>query len=90
MTPQLFLWLINIGLGSNKNNALLNLIRSQRPAVANIHFYIKERFESKYQFMINQRDKIEINKLKNPETFIDYSQKIDDILEILEDCIPGN
>ena len=38
--------------------------------------------------LINGREKIEIKTLKNPKAFIDYSQKIDDIYENLEDYNP--
>ena len=35
--------------------------------------------------LINGREKVGIKKLKNPKTFIDYSQKIADVYENLED-----
>ena len=35
--------------------------------------------------IVNGREKIEINELKNPKAFIDYSQTIDDVCENLED-----
>ena len=50
-----------------------------------IYFYVKDLFESKYQLLINGREKVEIEILKNPKAFIDYSQKIDDVYEDLED-----
>ena len=53
-----------------------------------IYFYFKDPFESKYQLLINGREKVEIEILKNPKAFIDYSQKIDDVYEDLEDYNP--
>ena len=35
--------------------------------------------------LINRRKKVEIKKSKNPKTFIDYSQTINDVYEHLED-----
>ena len=49
--------------------------------------YVKDSFGSKYQLPINKREKLRIQKLKNPKAFIDYSQKIDDVYEDLEDYI---
>ena len=37
--------------------------------------------------LMNEK-KVAIKKLKNPKTFIDYSQKIDDVYENLEDYKP--
>ena len=60
------------GSGSGKINVLLNLIKNQR----------------KYQFLINEREKVEIKKLKSPKAFIDYSQTIDYAYESLENYNP--
>ena len=46
-------------------------------------------FESKYQLLINRREKIVIKKFKNPKVFIDDSQLIDDVDENLEDYNPA-
>ena len=51
----------------------------------NLFLYVKDPFESKYQSLINRREKVEIKKLKNLEAFIEYSQAIDDVYENLED-----
>ena len=45
-------------------------------------------FESKYQLLINGREKVGIHILKTPKAFIDYSQTIDDVYENLEDYNP--
>ena len=67
---------------------LLNLIKHQRPDIDKIYLYIKDPFESKYQLLINGREKVGIENLKNPKAFIGYSQTIDDVYENLEDCNP--
>ena len=38
---------------------------------------------------INRREKVGIEILKNPNALIDYSQKVDDAYEILEDYNPA-
>ena len=67
------------GSGSGKTNPLLNLIKKQRPDIDKIYLYVKDPFESKYQLLINGREKVGIENLKNPKAFIDYSQTIDDV-----------
>ena len=66
---------------------LLNLIK-QQPDIDKIYLYIKDLFESKYQFLINGREKVWIENLKNPKAFFDYSQTIDDVYENLEEYNP--
>ena len=38
---------------------------------------------------INGKEKLEIENLKNPKAFIDYSQTIDNVYENLEDYNPA-
>ena len=52
------------GSRSGKTSVLLNLIK-------NLH--VKNLLESKYQLLINKREKAEIKKLKIAKAFIDYS-----------------
>ena len=50
------------GSRSGKSNVLLNLIKNQRPEFEKIYLYIKDQFESKYQLLINKREKEGIKK----------------------------
>ena len=75
------------GSGSGKTNALLNLIKHQRPDIDKIYSYVKEPLESKYQLLINRREKVGIEHLKYSKAFVDYSQTID-VYENLEDYNP--
>ena len=68
-----------------KTNVLLKLIKHQQPDIDKIYLYVKDQFQSKYQLLINGREKVGIETLKNPKAFIDYSQTIDDAWENLED-----
>ena len=60
---------------------LLNLIKHQRPDIDKNYLYVKDPFESKYQLLINGKEKVGIENLKSPKAFIDYSQTIDDVYE---------
>ena len=56
----------------------------QRPDIDKIYLYVKDPFESKYQWLINGREKVEIKTLKDPKSLIDYSQTTDDVCKNLE------
>ena len=71
-----------------KTNVLLNFVKHQQPDIDKIYLYLKDPFESKYQLLVNGREKVGIKILKNPKAFIDYSQTIDDVYENLEDYNP--
>ena len=75
-------------LKSGKTNVILNLMKYQRRDIDNIYLYVKDPFESKYQLLINRREKIRTKKLKNSKAFIDYLQTIDVVYENLEDYNP--
>ena len=59
------------GSESGKTNFLLNLIKHQRSNIDKIYLYVKDRFESKYQLLINEKEKVGIEILKNSKAFID-------------------
>ena len=48
------------GSGSGTNNVLLNLVKNQQADIDKIYLYVKDLFESKYQLLINGREKVEI------------------------------
>ena len=56
--------LIIDGSGSEITNALLNLIKHQRPDID-----VKDPLESKYQLLINGREKAGIENVKNPKAY---------------------
>ena len=45
--------------------------------------HVKDPFKSKYQLLINGREKVKITELKNPKAFIDYSQTVYGVYENL-------
>ena len=70
--------LITGGSGSGKTNALLNLINNQ-PDIDKIYLYAKDPYEAKYQFLIDQRETMEIKNLYDPTAFIEYSNDTQDV-----------
>ena len=44
------------------------------PDINKIYLNVKDPFKSKYQVLINGREKVGIENLKTPKVFIDYSQ----------------
>ena len=56
--------LIISGSRLGKTNVLLNLIKNQRPDIDKINLYVKDQFQSKYQFVFNGRQKVGIKKWK--------------------------
>ena len=57
--------LIICGSGSGKTNALLNLINKQ-PDIDKIHLYAKDRYEDKYQLLINKRESTGLKHFNDP------------------------
>ena len=45
-------------------------------------------FKSRYRLFIDRKEKVGIEKIENPKTLIDYSQKIDDVYGNLESYNP--
>ena len=66
------------GSGSEKTNALLNLINNQ-PDVDKIYLYAKDPYEDKYQFLIKKRESIGLKHFNDPEAFIEYSNDMYDV-----------
>ena len=56
---QTYRILIIGGSGAGKTNLLLNLIENQ-PDIDKIYLYVKDPYESKYQYLINKRESVGI------------------------------
>ena len=57
--------------GSRKMNSLLNLI-NQQPGIDKIYLYANNRYEAKYQFLINKRENKRLTHLNDSKAFIEY------------------
>ena len=66
--------------GSGKTNTLLHLIDKFHP-IDKIYLYAKDTDEKKYQYLINKREQAGIKNFNDPQTFIEYSSDMNDVLE---------
>ena len=71
--------------GSGKTNYLLNSIQKDNNIVDKIYLYAKDLEESKFQFLIDKKEKAGLKKLKDQNAFIEHSSTMDDIFENIED-----
>ena len=76
------------GSGSEKTNALLNLINNQ-PDLDKIYLYAKDPYEAKYQYLINKREKVGLDHFNDPKAFIDYLNDMQDVYKNIEDYNPN-
>ena len=77
------------GSGSGKTNALLNLINNQ-PDIDKIYLYAKDPYEKKYQYLINQLEKVGLNHFNDPKAFMEYFNDMQDVYKKIEDYNPIN
>ena len=68
--------------GSEKTNALLNLIQQDNHnLIDKICLYAKDLNEPKYQCLIEKREDAGIKNLNDPSDFIEYSNTKDDVYD---------
>ena len=60
------------GSGSERTNSLFNLL-NQQPDVDNIYLYAKDKYEAKYQFLINRWEDVRTTLTNDSKAFIKYS-----------------
>ena len=75
--------LITGGSGSGKTNALLNVINNQSD-IDKIYLYPKNQYESKYQYLINKREKVGLDHFDDHKAFIEYSNDKQDVYKNIE------
>ena len=76
------------GSGSGKTNALLNLINKQ-PDIDKIYLYAKDLYEAKYQYLINNREKVGLDHFNDPKAFMDYLNDMQDVYRSIENYNPN-
>ena len=74
--------------GSGKTNALLNLINNQS-GIDKIYLYAKDPYEKKYQYLINKREEVGLDRFNDPKAFIEYSNDMQDVYKNIEDYSLG-
>ena len=65
------------GSGSGKTNALLNLINNE-PDIDQIYLYAKDPYETKYQFLINKKERMGLKHFNDSKAFIKHSNDMQD------------
>ena len=66
----------------------MNLINNQ-PDIDKIYLYAKDPYEAKYQYLINKREKVELDHFKHPKAFMEYSNDMKDVYKNIEKYNPG-
>ena len=76
------------GWGSEKTNALLNLINNQLD-IDKVYLYAKDPHENKYQFLINKRESIRLKHFRDLKESIEYSNDMQDVYKNIDEYNPG-
>ena len=74
--------------GSGKTNALLNLLKKQDD-IDKIYLYAKDLSEPKYEFLIKKLEDAGIKYCNDPNAFIEYSSRMDDVYQNIDDYNPS-
>ena len=64
--------------------SLFNIL-SQQAHIYKNYIYVKDPFESKYQFLINKQESARLNLLNNYKAHIEYSNDMNDIYKNIEE-----
>ena len=72
------------GSGSEKANALLNVISHQLD-IDKVYLYAKDPYETKYQLLINKHNGLGLKHCNDSKDFIDYSNDMNDIYINIEE-----
>ena len=65
----------------------MNLINNQ-PDIDKIYLYAKDSYETKYQYLINKREKVGLKHFNDPKVFMEYSNDMQDVYKNIEDYNP--
>ena len=76
------------GSGSEKTNALINLINEQHD-IDKIYLYATDLNKPKYQFLIKKPEDVGIKHVIDPNAFIECSDTMDDVYENIDDFNPS-
>ena len=76
------------GSGSGKTNTWLNLINEQKD-IDKIYLYAKDLSESKYEYLIKNRETAGIKHLNDSKAFIECSNTMNDVYENIDNYNPN-
>ena len=57
-------------------SVLLDLIKHERSDVHKTYLYVNDPFKSKYHYLNNGQELVEIKQIKNLKAFVNYSQRL--------------
>ena len=72
------------GSGTEKTNALLNLINNQ-PDIDKIYLYAKDPYEAKYKFLINKEESTGLKHFDHPKGSIEYSNDMQAVYKNIDE-----
>ena len=66
----------------------MNLINNQ-PDIHKIYLYAKDPYETKYQYLINKREKVGLDYSYDPKAFMEYSNDLYDVYNSIQNYNPN-
>ena len=63
------------------------MIQNQ-PDIDKIYLYAKYPYEAKYQFLINKRERVGINRLNDPKAFVEYFNNMHKVYKNIDNYNP--
>ena len=72
------------GSGSERENALINLINEQND-IDKIYLHAKDLSEPKYEYLIKKREDVRIKHVNNSNAFIECSSTMNDVYQNIND-----
>ena len=63
-------------------------LRNNQLDTDKIYSYAKDPYETKYQYLINKREKVGLNQFNDPNTSMEYSNDMQDVYKNIEDSNP--
>ena len=64
-------------------------IPNSQPDTDKIYLYAKDLYETKYQYLINKREKVGLDHFKDPRAFIEYSNDMQHVYNPIENYNPN-
>ena len=65
-----------------KNKGIIEFYKQD---INKIHLYVKSPYESKYQYLINKREKVGVDHFNDSKASIEYSNDMQDVYKNIED-----
>ena len=63
--------------------------KNNQPDIEKIYLYAKDPYETKYQFLINERERIWLKHFNDPKAFIEYSNNMEDVYKNINEYNPS-